>query len=646
MKHLPLALRFLYVTAAAVGCAGMIFGVIGWEVASYREAHSAEQQITEQLTTLTRRLDSIDDLTSQAAQSGMNVLQAEGRKLGPASLEGNATVANRLVPDLHFGSNSQTLDFSLVDNVRKLVGGTATLFVKSGGDYVRVSTNVLKPDGSRAVGTLLDPTGKAYAAIQQGHSFSGVVDILGVPYITSYIPITDPAGAVIGIWYTGYRLDSLAALGQSIREAAVLDTGFVALLKPGGKVVFHGTRVSDDLVTRLLQNPEAKSSRLWVVRSLPYPRWGYTLMAAYPKADVRTRVLNATSILACVVLVLLAISVGVQFFLLRSLILAPVLDIASKLKNADLNTLLDESRGDEIGHLAHGFNAFVLSLRQLLIEVRAGSSATNGKSVEIRSIASASGQNIERQQIEIKSSVTAIDNIATSIEDISHHTGQAAAQARAAADAARHGGQLVSAAVAEIQSIADVTQSSALRVQALSQQATQIHSIVETIQEIAAGTNLLALNASIEAARAGEHGRGFAVVAGEVRRLAERTAGATQQVAAIVQSITTETAGALTGIQSACLRAAHGVEVAAQAGDSLQHIVKLACEVDSRVETIATAAQSEADAVHQLRDGMRSVAASMQQAATGSIHVVEASSQLLSTANQLDTLVQRFELNE
>ena len=84
------------------------------------------------------------------------------------------------------------------------MGGTATIFVKSGDDYVRVSTNVKKDDGSRAIGTILDPKGKAIASINKNEAFFGDVDILGKPYTTGYDPIHDASGAVIGIYYVGY----------------------------------------------------------------------------------------------------------------------------------------------------------------------------------------------------------------------------------------------------------------------------------------------------------------------------------------------------------------------------------------------------------------------------------------------------------
>jgi len=138
-------------------------------------------------------------------KTAMDLLQTMAGKLGPPKVEGTDTVAGKQVPAIYFGATKMNNNFDLVDEVVKQAGGTATIFVKSGNDYVRVATNVKKDDGSRAIGTVLDPKGKAIASIQKNEAFYGEVDILGKPYITGYDPIRDPSKNVIGIYYVGYQ---------------------------------------------------------------------------------------------------------------------------------------------------------------------------------------------------------------------------------------------------------------------------------------------------------------------------------------------------------------------------------------------------------------------------------------------------------
>ena len=136
--------------------------------------------------------------------AAMQVLKTMADKLGPPKIEGTDMVAGKQVPAIYFGSTKMNNNFDLVDAVVKQAGGTATIFVKSGDEYVRVATNVKKDDGSRAIGTILDPKGKAIESIKKNEAFYGDVDILGKPYVTGYDPIRDPSKAVIGIYYVGY----------------------------------------------------------------------------------------------------------------------------------------------------------------------------------------------------------------------------------------------------------------------------------------------------------------------------------------------------------------------------------------------------------------------------------------------------------
>ena len=134
----------------------------------------------------------------------MALLKAETAKLGAPKAEGTDKTADKTTPGLYFGTSKVNNNFAVVDKVKAEAGGTATLFVKTGDEYVRVSTNVPGKVDGRALGTILDPKGKATVEINQGKAFYGDIDILGTMYVTGYEPIKDAAGKVIGIWYVGY----------------------------------------------------------------------------------------------------------------------------------------------------------------------------------------------------------------------------------------------------------------------------------------------------------------------------------------------------------------------------------------------------------------------------------------------------------
>ena len=138
-------------------------------------------------------------------KTSMATLKEMTAKLGEPKIDGRVPVAGQDVPALYFGKTLMNNFFELVDAVANVNGGTATLFVKSGDEYVRVATNVKKDDGSRAIGTALDPKGPAIAMIKTGVAYYGDATILGNPYVTGYEPIKDASGAVIGIYYVGYK---------------------------------------------------------------------------------------------------------------------------------------------------------------------------------------------------------------------------------------------------------------------------------------------------------------------------------------------------------------------------------------------------------------------------------------------------------
>jgi hypothetical protein len=137
-------------------------------------------------------------------KTSMAALMAKTGALGAPKIEGVEPVGGKEAPALYFGSTKMNNSFDLVDAVAKEQGGVVTLFAKSGDDFIRVATNVKKDDGSRAIGTVLDPKGAVIGVIRKGEAYYGDANILGKPYVTGYEPIRDTANNVIGIYFVGY----------------------------------------------------------------------------------------------------------------------------------------------------------------------------------------------------------------------------------------------------------------------------------------------------------------------------------------------------------------------------------------------------------------------------------------------------------
>lgn len=143
-------------------------------------------------------------LPDDAVTRSMQSLIAKASKLGVPRLQGMIPVAGRQVPGLYFGEHAMNNSVGLVDDIVRENGGVVSIFVKSGEDYVRVSTNTPAPDGSRATGTVLDPSGPAMEMIRRGEAYYGEAMAVGKPYVAAYEPMKDGSGEIIGIYCTAY----------------------------------------------------------------------------------------------------------------------------------------------------------------------------------------------------------------------------------------------------------------------------------------------------------------------------------------------------------------------------------------------------------------------------------------------------------
>ncbi len=225
-----------------------------------------------------------DSIYRDLTMASVRVLQHEARALGEPSLGGEVKVGDKTVSDLLFGKEAMANRFELVDGLVGRMGGTATLFVASGEEFVRVTTNVRKPDGSRAIGTVLDPKGKAIAAIREGKSFAGVVDILGSPYFTAYEPIVGAGGKVIGVYYAGYKIETLQELGKNIESQRILERGFVSLHDGRGNVMFYSSHIDKAELAEMFAGASADSAvdsviRDYRVRKQVFAPWGFSIVA-------------------------------------------------------------------------------------------------------------------------------------------------------------------------------------------------------------------------------------------------------------------------------------------------------------------------------------------------------------------------------
>lgn len=286
----------------------------------YEQNKAATEKVASDLDSVQRLLQESARLMTTKTTTAMNILEDISSATGPASA-GNTTVIVPGVsaPNISFGAEAQAGNFRIVDKVTQLAGGTATIFSKSDVPFVRIATNVKKQDGSRAVGTILDPEGPAFAAITDNRVYEGVVDILGNPFFTIYKPMMDSQKKLIGIYYVGYEA-SLASVEAAVGQTKVLKTGFLALVDSKGKVRFSTQGVPPEQAEATVKSVPAG----WNVDSRDVAGWGYKVYAAYPKSELREGALTTAAIIiggGFVLALVLSVLVGL---LIESMVVTPL----------------------------------------------------------------------------------------------------------------------------------------------------------------------------------------------------------------------------------------------------------------------------------------------------------------------------------
>jgi methyl-accepting chemotaxis protein len=275
-----------------------------------------------------------------------------------------------------------------------------------------------------------------------------------------------------------------------------------------------------------------------------------------------------------------------------------------------------------------------------------GAETLSAASEELSQHAAATRENTQNQSGKISQIASAAQEMTSTISEISQNAESASAASRESASTANEGGVVMQAASTTMERIASATQTVSEKMNSLAHRSMEIGKVVHVIQEISEQTNLLALNAAIEAARAGEHGRGFAVVAGEVRRLAERTKGATEEIAGTIRSIQEETHQTLEVMSHSREAVESGISETSNARNSLDLIIQSSVQVEHQIAMIATAATEQTAASHEISESVGHISALATASSQAAEDAASASKNLSELATDLDGIIRQFRLGE
>ncbi|MEI9482832.1 Cache 3/Cache 2 fusion domain-containing protein [Enterobacter cancerogenus] len=481
-------------------------------------------------TSLSEEVESYTRLFTTFLPQPLHVDSAESR-----------TINGLTVPLLKGGEAGLHDNNALSDDFLNRTGAISTLFVRSGNDFIRVATSLRKENGDRAMGTVLDTTSPAFAAVTKGEVYRGLALLFGKRYITQYQPVKNSDGQVIGIIFVGVDIThSWNVMREKILNRRLGESGHFFVLdrstgKTRGQYLFHNSEEGqlpkwDSATQQQLLSDTAGTlerisddGRTLKMAYTPLPGWNWTIVGEVDKAVLLSNVNHLRDRFLLAGVALSVLFAGLFVMIIRRMLTRPlrnVIHLARLYAAGDLRANLPVTRQDEVGQLiaaingiGDGLQKIVIQVREAAGDIRTGTNALANDSGEI-------SEQINKQASSVEETSASMEQLAATVQQNAANMEQTQQLVAETSRAVHQGGETVTHAVATMDDIRDASK--------------RIEDITRVIESIAFQTNILALNAAVEAARAGEHGKGFAVVAQEVRALAARSANAVKEIEQLI----------------------------------------------------------------------------------------------------------------
>jgi methyl-accepting chemotaxis protein len=354
-------------------------------------------------------------------------------------------------------------------------------------------------------------------------------------------------------------------------------------------------------------------------------------------------------------LIILGLVIAVFFLVVVTVVIKHLISPFSKMTSlledigkggGDLTIRLDDSRTDEVGRMAKGYNSFVESLADILKQVSLVGDDLLASVNYIDQKTNQMTSELSVQTDDTEQVATAVDEMGATAKDIANNAQAAAANSQEAENLATLGTQSVVKTLESVNQTTDQLAETTVLVTKLADETDSIDSVLEVIRSVSEQTNLLALNAAIEAARAGEHGRGFAVVADEVRTLASRSHDSAKEIQATIEKLKHQTQVVVESIGKSMDMSKISLKESSQSGEHLEEIVQNMSQVSEMNFQIASATEEQSNVVDEITPHVSAIARVSRLNSTSLNETSRDCQQLKEMATRLNQLVANFKLNK
>ncbi len=360
-------------------------------------------------------------------------------------------IGGRSTPVLKNGNGVLNLNYATIDRFSHMTGAIATVFVRQGDDFVRITTSLKKQDGSRAIGTVLGKNHPGYASLIKGERYLGRATLFGKTYSTQYVPIKDSSGEAIGILFVGLDItDSLNFLKEKIKSIRIGETGYIYAIngEPGegyGTMTIHpvseGKDIGDfkdasgaEFYKEILKNKTGTVKYMWLnkERGETTPReklaaytyfddWKWVIVAGAYLDELNKETIVLKRYLYAASFIIIISLLFALYIASRRLVTLPLRNgvaFARSVAEGNLTETLEVHRSDEIGELFGALNGMVGSLNGMVSKVDTSAGDLSNISRELTGATASVVEATQVQALGITETSSAVSEISTSLTQV------------------------------------------------------------------------------------------------------------------------------------------------------------------------------------------------------------------------------------